>query len=95
MEIYTPTPDRHNQGDSIVVESYEEENEVIYVGVVRQIGTNTLKTSIPMEAFGEKWDIVSSKEEREKWQSRFENSQYEMYMKAEANNSGDISISGV
>lgn len=95
MEIYTPTPDRHNQGDSIVVESYEENNEVIYVGVVRQIDTNTLETSIPMDAFGDKWDIVSCKEDRKKWQNRFENSQYEMYMKAEVNNSGNISISGV
>jgi len=95
MEIYTPTPDRYTKGDSIVVESYEEDEDVIYVGSVRKIDNNTLHTSIPMDAFTNKWDIVSSKDKRNNWQERFENSQYELYMKAEVNNSGNISIEGV
>lgn len=94
MENYTPT-NRHTEGDSIVVESYEEEEDVIYVGTVNQISENTLETSIPMDAFEDKWDIVSSKDKRNNWQERFENSNYQLYMKAEVNNSGNISISGV
>ena len=95
MKIYTPTPDRHTEGDSIVVESYEEDEDVIYVGAIRKIDNNTLQTDIPTDAFENKWDIVSSEGKQTNWTKRFENSNYQLYMKAEVNNSGNISIEGV
>lgn len=94
MEIYVQNTEEYNKNDTIVVEAYEDVGDVIYVGVIRNVLDNEIETSIPLDRVNDKWQMVSNNS-RSNWTKRFENSQYQMYLKATANNNGTISISGV
>lgn len=90
MEIYTETPEQYEKGDSVVVK-WGDNN--IIVGLVRHKNNHILQTSIPEDAVISESDIIAT--EQNNWKKRFEDSQYQVYMKAEVNNSGNISIEGL
>jgi len=92
MEIHTPEPEQFESEGTVSIKNISD-GETIYTSEYLMDGS-VLKTNIPLEAMEGEWEIVSQ-EEHEKWAERFTNSQYKLYMKAETNNSGDISISGV
>lgn len=92
MEIHTPEPEQFDSEGTISVKNTTD-GETIYTSNYTR-NNSLLQTNIPLEAMEGEWEVVSQ-EEHEKWAERFTNSQYKLYMKAETNNSGDISISGV
>jgi hypothetical protein len=92
MKIYTPKAEQFESEGTVSIKNTSG-GEVIYTSSYSR-EENVLRTNIPLEAMEGEWKIVS-KEDHEKWSERFNNSQYKLYMKAETNNSGDISISGV
>jgi hypothetical protein len=91
MEIYTETAEQYEKGDSIAIKGGKN---VITVGKVRDRKDNILFTSIPDDSVASNSQIVNG-EQNNNWVRRFESSQYQLYMMAEVNNSGNISISGV
>jgi hypothetical protein len=92
MEIHTPKAEQFESEGTVSIKNTSDK-EVIYTSNYSR-EESVLRTNIPLEAMEGDWEVVSQ-EEHEKWTERFENSQYKLYMKAETNNSGDISISGV
>lgn len=95
MKFYTPTPEKYSKGSCIVVESKPEVgNDKIFIGKVKSISDNYIKTYIPLDEKAEAWNFVKTKARIDIWTSRFEKTGYKRYMKAEINNSGNISITG-
>jgi len=92
VKIETDTSDI-THGDSIVVETEENGNDVVYVGRVNTVEMHdVVDVAFAVE---NDWYKVVSTDTSNQWVRRFINSGYETYLRAEVKDSDKIEITGL
>lgn len=103
MEIVTGMGRTVSTGDRVAIKRLDQEaEETIYVGKVTDVNGGHLDTTIPGNTKTCKYEVLGVTgesriipDEAKNWIERYENSQYQMFLKAEKRDSGNIQIEGV
>ena len=91
MKIETDTSEI-GHGDTIGIKTTENGNDVVYVGRINTVEMHDV-VDVGFTTDGE-YEVFSS-DSNNRWVRRFENSNYQSYMRATVTNNGKIKIEGL
>jgi len=104
MKLTTGLIDTVENGDEVAIVRFDQDaDETIYVGTVKTKKDKFVETTIPGNEKEARYEILAladghdyvNSDTGELWIQRFQDSTYELYLKAEKRSSGDIRIDGV